>query len=185
MSGKQITLDADALDALIEAKIAARMGGGNANLGTDPSGARAPTTEQWEAGVAELKGHNVPSAPYKIVRCKSERTESTFGCRVVKSRKFPQGRIISLDDYQHPAGTDKHVTEGGLVPEGMQIRGADGRPTPEYKQWRWEAYWQRDLRDYVGQPLLDRYRLEPFDPSEKWITGPEPEIEDSPRAAAE
>ena len=103
---------------------------------------------------------------HRKVACKSE-TGATFTACVVESRRYPDGVVKTMEDYRHPAGTMTYQRDGGLVPDGMQILRlgtgvpAEGTVIPSheldifYKQWRWETFWQADLRAYCnGKPLL-------------------------------
>jgi hypothetical protein len=57
-------------------------------------------------------------------------------------------------DYAYPEGIETFVDEpGGRVPHGMPIKTEQGQFSPLYKQWRWENFWQSDIRTYVGKPL--------------------------------
>jgi hypothetical protein len=101
-------------------------------------------------------------------RVVSDETGASFVPRVVQSRGYPKGRVVELLDYQYPAGIDRHVNEGGLVPLGLPIANksstGDLAYTPQYKQWRYTDYWQSDLRRYVGR---DAARLPPSVDSSK------------------
>ena len=80
-------------------------------------------------------------------------TGATFTPRVVASRKFPKGRVVELQDYAHPDGTDRYqVPEdqpgqdtGGLVPIGKTIG------TLQWKQWKYETFWKADLAYWIGR----------------------------------
>jgi hypothetical protein len=61
-------------------------------------------------------------------------------CIVAPSETYPEGRIVGIEDYEHPPGVDALQKDGGLVPQGVH-----------QKEWKWANYWQRDLRAYVGQ----------------------------------
>ena len=102
-----------------------------------------------------------PGARERRIPCTSEDTGATFWARVVESKGFPQGRIIELLEYKHPAGVDKHEIDGGRVPSGLPIgRPDNGHPTPEYKHWLWEEFWLRDLKSFVGKAFQGRYQTE-------------------------
>lgn len=110
-----------------------------------------PTTgmtpdERHELMMSELRGKGRPGPPESTIEgCRSEDTGATFNARTVS------GKVVNLDAYTLPAGLDKHVSEGGLVPEGMVItnEGDDWA----YRQWVWTTFWQADLRRFIGKPL--------------------------------
>ncbi len=67
---------------------------------------------------------------------------------ITESRRHPGGRVISLPEYQYPEGSDRTVANGGTCAMA-NIVDANGKPTPEYRQWRY-GFWKSDLRAYVG-----------------------------------
>ena len=104
----------------------------------------------------------------ELVPCVSPDTGSTFLARVVKSRKYPHGRVVELRDYKYPPEAEKHAAdadgtgdEGGRVPHGMVMQTPQGALTVEYKHWRWTEFWQKDIRAVVGLPLRPSYRATP------------------------
>jgi hypothetical protein len=159
-----ITVDAKALEAIIEAKVAARLAEERANAPHAPVGRHGESLRPiptFEERVQEVRGEPTPAAPQRLIPCRSEITGSTFTARVAKSRTSPEGRIVGLDGYTHPAGADKYISDGGDVPDGFPIFDANGKLTPLFKQWKWETYWQRDLRDFVGKPFQRRFAVDP------------------------
>jgi|SRR5215831_16390119 len=102
---------------------------------------------------------------HRKVACKSQETGAAFIACVVESKTFPAGRIVTFENYVHPAGTATYQDAGGLVPVGLQIlRAGLGAPeegrvlpkhdyTPQYLQWRWTEFWQKDLLRYAGKEL--------------------------------
>lgn len=115
-----------------------------------PQGSLSPD-QQVNALVDQVKGND--REPHKIeeVPSMSLETKATFLAVVTTSKSFPSGRVLALKDYTYPQGIDSHVTEGGLVPEGMAILLPNGNPDRTYKQWRWENFWKVDLARYVGK----------------------------------
>lgn len=105
-----------------------------------------------------------PNKRYRIVPGKSPETEATFDMLVVESKTHAHGRVTEIRNYRHPAGIYKHESAGGIVPDGMPIFNAghvgsmvvDGTEPPKHMlstiflQWRWEAFYQKDLRRIVG-----------------------------------
>ncbi len=106
----------------------------------------------WEAKQDEIwqrpKPKRIPHARVK------SRTGATFVPIVVESRAFTNGRVTGLDDYRHPEGVETPQQFGGLVPDGKEIgyKTESGQlvSSPQYKQWRYDTFWKRDLQDYVG-----------------------------------
>lgn len=125
------------------------------------AGAKNVRDKTFEEAIAEHKGEEKEKPLEKQVLCLSDLTGSSFLARVVQSKAYPQGRVVELCDYKYPAGIGTHQNEGGLVPDGKPIlRGDNGQPTTDYKQWRWTEFWQRDLAAFVGKPFHSRYVVE-------------------------
>jgi hypothetical protein len=110
--------------------------------------------------LAEMRGIGIPDPPTEIVpgctsilRTNGSKSGATFDARCVR------GVVCQLLDYKLPEGHDKHLSFGGLVPNGMemyqpqQISGdGDRQRTPRYDQWLY-TFWREDLKMYVGHPL--------------------------------
>lgn len=96
---------------------------------------------------------------YRYVPCTSEETGATFEAHLLESRdvvKFPSGRIVGLRGYKHPEGVETYQSNGGLVPDGLQIfvhGAAAGSYTDSYKHWRWTTFYQTDLKRYVQRAI--------------------------------
>jgi hypothetical protein len=127
-----------------------------------------------------------PGTPknYRMIPGKSDVTGATFTLHVVESndmRKFPQGRVVALADYKHPKGMttyeDNVIGEDesgepthGRVPNGFPIlkdelgqceeNTPNGKLSSKYLYWRFVNFWQRDLKDIVGQPLRAHHCIE-------------------------
>lgn len=97
------------------------------------------------------KGENREAHKLEDITCQSQITGAKFTAVVCTSKAYPAGRVLSLKDYEYPVGSDVHVTEGGLVPEGLAIKNKAGEGTKEWKQWRWINHYQQDLKTYVGR----------------------------------
>ena len=96
---------------------------------------------------------------------------------VVESKKHPHGRIVRLENYTHPEGVYKPAavdpttgenTGGGLIPglpifvsnefSAMDVKKAPSHAlSVQYKQWRWENFWQKDLRYYIGRGMQPHF----------------------------
>jgi hypothetical protein len=71
--------------------------------------------------------------------------------------------VKSLLHYTEPVGHDVHQAQGGLVPDGLTIQeqGPGGpRLSSTYVQWKWETFWQADIRRFVGKPLPAHIRAD-------------------------
>lgn len=120
---------------------------------------------------------------WRRVACRSEDTQATFTACVVESKQFPAGRIVALENYTHPPGVAVYQSEGGLVPTSMQILRAgtaapeEGRNppkhdlTPYYMQWRWEEFWQKDLRRHAGKELKRQHAIDEAAFTTPWQDG--------------
>jgi hypothetical protein len=113
---------------------------------------------------------------FRFIRCKSDETGATFEAHVLESRdttKFPHGRIVGVRGYTHPEGVDVFQSNGGLVPDGMQIL-VDGTATTlthMYKQWRWTTFYQTDLRRYVQRAIVASHCADGDGLKTPWIAG--------------
>lgn len=168
-----ITLDRGALKELVQAEARALLA---QELPKQLAPAVRTLQEKFESDMGAMRGHDRPPLVERTIACKSPLTGSTFTARIVESRGWPQGRIVDLVDYTHPAGIDKHVSDGGIVPDGLTIHiGADragkatlpdgteiavsiGDFTPEYKMWSYETFWKRDLAEFNGKPFAEYIR---------------------------
>jgi hypothetical protein len=131
--------------------------------GRGASMAEVSEDEKVAALVADLEGKTRPSPRQRLIPGLSRRTGATFMFRVVESRGFKEGRIVELVDYKYPEGVDKHVQDGGIVPDGMMMTRADnGKELPLFRQWRYDNFWKSDLNEFIGKPLSVR-DVEPAD----------------------
>ncbi len=123
-----------------------------------------------QAGLDQATIDRVKKPPeprkYRMIPGRSEETAATFTLHVVESKKYPNGRIVALADYKHPPGMFTWRSEGGQVPDGFPMlrdhnSGSIGdganvqnhQLSVQYKQWRWEEFWQRDLRRHIGKEI--------------------------------
>jgi hypothetical protein len=150
-----ITLTREALAELIQGAAAAAskaaietMRGPMPDNGLDQHEAMAQRltralkpSEAALAAITRVPGH---VSPY---------TGATFTVVIAPSDRYRGGRIITLEDYEHPAAASTHEIDGGSVPDGMAMaHPKTGEITPEYKDWRWKNFYQRDLQAYPGKP---------------------------------
>lgn len=109
-----------------------------------------PEDEAQASMIRKLQGLDRALPPTRRERRKGRETGATFVALIVPNSVFPKGRVERIDDYTHPEGVDRHVQEGGLVPDGMSIRHPNtGTLQPKYKQWLYEAFLLGDLRRFV------------------------------------
>jgi hypothetical protein len=107
----------------------------------------APLPEAGEGARSPLPNEEVPA--------RSIETTSKFTAVVVKSRSFPNGRVVRLDNYTLPDNIAELVPPGGgRIPPGVK----DG-PSMMYKHYVWQEFVQKDLLRYVGKPLPAEARL--------------------------
>lgn len=121
---------------------------------------------------------------YRMIPCKSEETGATFTAHVVESKKYPNGRIVSLHDYTHPEGMFTYARDGGRVPDNFPIlKDANGGALGEgvklekhqlsvmYLQWRWTEFWQRDLSRFVGKEISAHHCVDAAGMKTPWLEG--------------
>jgi len=65
----------------------------------------------------------------------------------------PQKIVKTLVNYTEPPEAMKSIDEGGVVPNGLEIKQVDGQLTTHYKQWRYDQFLKADLATYVGKPF--------------------------------
>jgi hypothetical protein len=75
--------------------------------------------------------------------------------------KTSKCRVVQLLRYRWPDGFDKHVSQGGLVPDGLEIK-SDANARSGYDQWLWETFLQADTRRFVGKALPAHVRHAPL-----------------------
>lgn len=114
---------------------------------------------------SKQKALTSPGEPqkYRIVPGKSPDTGSTFDMVVVQSKTHPEGRVTQLQNYKHPVGMYRSESNGGICPDGLRIwvaeepsnlpegvEPAKGSLTQEFLQLRWTEFYQKDLRNIIG-----------------------------------
>lgn len=142
--------------------------------------ARTDTSGLSPEQVERLEGLPRPQR-WRRVACKSDETGATFTAIVLESRTFPAGRISQLADYKHPPGTMTYKADGGHVPDFMQImRAGVGAPeegrsypkhdlTPDYLQWRFVEFWQKDINRFSGKELKAHIAVDAAAFSTPWL----------------
>ena len=78
-------------------------------------------------------------------------------------------RIVGIVGYTHPPEAYLHESEGGRVPDGFNIWNDSPRTIPQgqepqigdlnqsFKQWRYESFYQADLRAFVDSTRPRRW----------------------------
>ena len=146
------TIDAAALGALIDDIVARRL--------KDALAARS-VDDRFEEEMALLRGTKRPLPHEQLVECASPVTKATFTARLLMPRKEGgQYRVVELIDYTKPDGWDRSVSNGGLVPDGVEIYGQDGKMTLRFGASVNQNYYNRDNRDVMGKPLEPQYRAD-------------------------
>lgn len=98
--------------------------------------------------------------------CTSDISGATFDAEVQYPVVKHMGKIVGklenkgvvkvMRNYAWPAGIDKHVADGGVVPDGMTMHelGPSGtQETDAFRQWKYETFAKADNRRFVGKPL--------------------------------
>lgn len=141
-----------------------------------------------QAGMSQAQIDQITKLPtpkkYRDVPCKSEATGCSFTAHVVESKKFPQGRIVSLSGYTYPEGMFQYQSNGGRVPDGFPVlKDANGGALGDgiqlekhqlstmYLQWRWTEFWQRDLEAFVGKELAVHHCADAAGMRTPWLEG--------------
>lgn len=143
-SDDTVTLSRADLDTMIKSAVEA------GKTALPPQRSENPDTSFAE-DVARVRGTANPKRLVRHIPCVSLETGATFTARVQESAAHPLGRIIALNSYAYPTGFDRHVKEGGLVPDGLQMRTSQGGLVPPYKQWLYEQFYKVDLNRYAGK----------------------------------
>lgn len=115
--------------------------------------ARMTADEVQRRVMAEIRGEGRPAPVVEeLFALKSEDTGATFDV-VIEG-----GKVSALPNYRYPEGIDKHIDEGGLVPQGMAIveEGGDWG----YRLWRTKEFWIKDLTRFVGKVLPPSMRAQ-------------------------
>jgi hypothetical protein len=126
--------------------------------------------------MADIRGQSDDVARFGLVEvvfnCKSDFTDATFDAEVhhdtvtsggkILGRRPGPGRVVKLINYTEPPEASVRVTDGGKVPMDMHELGVSGtsQPSLQYGQWKWENYWQADLKRFIGRPLPNHVRME-------------------------
>jgi hypothetical protein len=149
-----VTLTLSDLNTLIDARARETV----ANI----LSAKAPDQEMAER-MDRQRGKHLPPMPESLVPCRSPITGATMSVRVLKSRSFPDGRIVEMLDYVRPDGWDRKKKDGGLYMDGdsFPMLQDNGKPHMKYTKWLYQSFWQRDWNALSGQPasFLDQWRV--------------------------
>lgn len=159
----RIEMTAEQFNAAITAAATAAVTAALAQVGTattvPPPQNRGPQhiedfPGQYASVMREARNRRVTDDP-EPVACRGE-MGATFRAQVNKA-----GVVVALLDYREPIESMRHEDEGGHVPNGSPIYEDEGakRLAVHFKQWRYETYWQADLRMFVGKKLSTRAHL--------------------------
>jgi len=162
-SSGRIEMTAEQFNAAITAAATAAAAAALAQVGASQAPAPPPNRGpqhiedfpgQYASVMREARNRKVTDDP-EPVPCRGE-MGATFRAQVNK-----QGVVVALLDYREPPESMKHEDEGGHVPNGSPIYEDEGakRLAVHFKQWRYETYWQADLRMFVGKKLSTRAHL--------------------------
>lgn len=106
-----------------------------------------------------------PPQRYRDIPWHSEETGATGVAHVVESKKFPNGRIVSIAGYTHPPEAYVYESQDGKVPDGFAMWAGQQRTIPEgqepqqgdlnpaFLQWRYEMFYRADLRFFIGREI--------------------------------
>jgi hypothetical protein len=97
---------------------------------------------------------NPPGTPERREKFVSEETGASATAVIVPSHTYAAGRLIRLEDYTYPKDIEDRVPNGMNQKRKSSESGALIE-TPEFKQWRYESFWQLDLKRYVGRDAAD------------------------------
>ena len=100
---------------------------------------------------------------FRLIPGVSSDTGATFVLLVIDAPGYAMGKVMSLLEYKHPMGIYRHVSEGGMWPDGAPIF-VDDRPqfpeggkepykqslNPMFLQARWEQFFKHDLTRILG-----------------------------------
>lgn len=142
----------------------------------------------------------VPTARYRRVPLVGDHGAAghTRAVAIVREAPgFPNGRIDRFERYTHPKGLYRHQSQGGVVPDGLQIafdntqeiviamaEQLEQEPNShafslQYVMWKKATYWDADHSAWIGKELKSHM----CDPSGAGLETPW-EADDSERAAA-
>jgi hypothetical protein len=116
---------------------------------------------------------------WRLVPWRSPDTGATAMAHVVESKTFKHGRVTGLHGYTHPReayiSKREDGTGEGLVPYGMDIwrdgpvdlpedrEPATGVFNVNFLHWRWQNFFQSDLKAQIGKELKSHACQNPED----------------------
>lgn len=141
-----ITLDADALAALVASQVQAQVAIERAKDAVKG----ADFAEQMKI----VRGGDVPPAQIRYEDCVSPLTGAKFRAKIMASPGIPLGRVIDITEgYTLPPEYETPVSSGGKMPDDY-IQNTQKRAHA--------AYWDflvRDMREYASGKPFTRYIL--------------------------
>jgi hypothetical protein len=144
---KMITMDADALAALVAAQVAAQI-----------ALERAKDAVKGEDFAEQMKrvrgGDGPPPATIRYEDCISPLTGARFRAKIMASPGIPLGRCIDITEgYTLPPEYEIPVSSGGKMPDDF-IQNTQKREHARY----WD-FLVRDMREYASGKPFTRYIL--------------------------
>lgn len=129
---KTITLDLDALQALLDARVQVAVAADREK--------QAAKELDFEAQMRVIRGQNKPAPEPRYEECESTITGSDFTAKCLPSRTSPLGRVVDLENYKYPERAYVRVSDGGLLPDG------DAADEQRAEFWR---YWNLQRIDRI------------------------------------
>jgi hypothetical protein len=143
---KMITMDADALAALVAAQVSAAIAIERAK--------DAVKGEDFTEQMKRVRGGDVPPAKIRYEDCISPLTGAKFRAKIMHSPGIPLGRVIDITEgYTLPEELGVPQSMGGKMPDDY-IQNPQKRAHDEY--WLYQV---RDMREYAGGKPFTRYIL--------------------------
>ena len=146
---RTVTLDIDALNALIDAKVQARVAEAAAKSTVDAT--------DFERAMREVRGQDRPAAEIRYEDCESPLTGARFRAKIQASRKSALGIVIDITDgYTFPPGVEVPQSRGGIMPDEFvpAVEAPDsesgGALLVKYNHWKYWEFVRRDMIEFAG-----------------------------------
>jgi hypothetical protein len=143
---KTVTMDVDALKALIDAQVRAGIAEAQVKGKADEV--------DFDKAMKLVRGQDRPSDPITYEECVSPLTGSSFRAKIQTSRTSKQGRVIDLVDYTWPEKIDVPVSQGGMMPDTHL-----SAPAETHQHWKYWEFMRRDMNEFASGKLFTRYIL--------------------------
>lgn len=118
--------------------------------------------ERIADAMAAQRGQNMPAPHEALVDCVSPITGATFTARMLMPRRpGAPWRVVELLDYTRPEGWDRLQQDGGLVPNGVELKNeVTGKPSQKFMLSVHRDYYVKDNQQLLGKPLPDLWRVD-------------------------